>query len=112
VDGLVGKVIGASCFIIGWFLPMYFAGRLEHANVNEYAVASAHAAEIGLDEFACELRRLAEVELEHERFFYETVASHWLLPLLGAVFRWGPHFSSPPASIAPFTFAATTAQSR
>src|SRR5215210_3747905 len=25
----IGQIIGHSCFISGWFFPMYFAGRLE-----------------------------------------------------------------------------------
>ena len=33
---LVGKFISWSCHIIGWFLPNYFAGRLESGNVCEY----------------------------------------------------------------------------
>lgn len=33
---VIGKVISASCYIIGWFMPFYFAGRLESGNVCEY----------------------------------------------------------------------------
>src|SRR5688572_16846456 len=33
---LVGKVISGSCYVIGWFMPFYFAGRLESGNVCEY----------------------------------------------------------------------------
>src|SRR5688572_13889529 len=33
---IIGKIISGSCYIIGWFMPFYFAGRLESGNVCEY----------------------------------------------------------------------------
>ena len=30
---IIGKVISASCYVIGWFMPFYFAGSLESGNV-------------------------------------------------------------------------------
>ena len=33
---IIGKIISASCYVIGWFMPFYFAGRLESGNVCEY----------------------------------------------------------------------------
>ncbi len=33
---IIGKIIGYSCFIIGRFMPFYFAGNLESGNVCEY----------------------------------------------------------------------------
>lgn len=33
---IVGKIIAASCYVIGWFMPFYFAGSLESGNVCEY----------------------------------------------------------------------------
>ena len=56
-----------------WFLPMYFAGRLETRNVEEYDTAAAWAKEIGLDHFLPELFEMAAVEVEHEEFFLETI---------------------------------------
>ena len=32
----VGKFIAASCYVIGWFMPYFFAGKLESGNVCEY----------------------------------------------------------------------------
>lgn len=29
----IGRTVGLACFVIGWFMPMYFAGRLENDNV-------------------------------------------------------------------------------
>jgi demethoxyubiquinone hydroxylase (CLK1/Coq7/Cat5 family) len=86
---LIGRAIGLSCHVAGWFLPMYFAGRLESRNVNEYESAAEHACTLGLAEFASELRIMAVVEKEHEVFFMQTIASHRLLPLMRRIFRWG-----------------------
>jgi hypothetical protein len=33
--GCLGCIIFLGCFISGWFLPMYFAGRLEDGNIIE-----------------------------------------------------------------------------
>ena len=87
---LIGRSVGIACHVIGWFLPMYFAGRLETANVEEYATAARHAGELGLAEFESELRVMAAVEKEHEIFFMNIVANHRLLPLTRAIFKWGP----------------------
>src|SRR6185295_9346646 len=34
----IGKIISGSCYIIGWFMPYFFAGKLESGNVCEYFV--------------------------------------------------------------------------
>jgi rubrerythrin len=85
----IGRTVGFACYLIGWFLPMYFAGRLESANIKEYEVAAYHAEQIGLAQFATELMRLSAVEKEHENFFLEMVRHHRLLPIVRAVFKWG-----------------------
>jgi hypothetical protein len=86
----VGRVIGLACHFAGWFLPMYFAGRLESGNVEEYESAAFHARESGLTSFEADLRVMAGVEKEHEIFFLKMVAGHRLLPLMQKVFKWGP----------------------
>ena len=100
---LIGRTVGLLCHVTGWFLPMYFAGRLEGRNVEEYNVAARHAAAVGLDEFARELRVMAAVEKEHEEFFAGAIAGHRLLPLTRLIFRWGPaeSQSTPAATIPP-----------
>src|SRR5262245_37189354 len=35
---IIGKIISASCYVIGWFMPYFFAGKLESGNVCEYFV--------------------------------------------------------------------------
>ena len=84
-----GRMIGMLCHLTGWFLPMYFAGRVESRNVCEYESAAAHARRLGLTGFETELRMMAMVEKEHEVFFMNTIASHRLLPLMRMIFRWG-----------------------
>jgi len=85
----IGRTVGFACYFIGWFLPMYFAGRLESANIKEYEVAAHHAEKLGLNQFAAELMRLSAVEKEHELFFLEMVRNHPFLPLIRTVFKWG-----------------------
>jgi rubrerythrin len=74
----IGKTIGFLCLIGGWFIPMYGAGRLEKFNVAEYEDAAALALEAGHAGMLDCLLTMAEVEWEHERFFREQVAGHWL----------------------------------
>jgi hypothetical protein len=86
---MIGRAIGLACHFTGWFLPMYFAGRLECSNVEEYKSAAFHARQIGLVEFEADLHFMARVEKEHEIFFLKMVAGHRLLPLMQSLFKWG-----------------------
>jgi len=86
---VIGRTIGMACHLIGWFLPMYFAGRLESGNVIEYQVAASHAGALGLKEFEADLLVMARVEKEHELFFLNIIAGHRLLPIVSSVFGWG-----------------------
>jgi hypothetical protein len=86
---LIGRTIGLGCHVIGWFLPMYFAGRLESGNVVEYETAASHAAALGLKEFEADLLVMAGVEKEHELFFLSVIDGHRLLPLVSTLFGWG-----------------------
>ena len=86
---VIGRVIGLACHVTGWFLPMYFAGRLESSNVEEYKCAAFHARALGMIEFESDLHFMAGVEREHEVFFLKMVAGHRLLPLMRSVFKWG-----------------------
>lgn len=86
---IIGRSIGLACHLIGWFLPMYFAGRLESGNVLEYEDAAGHAAALGLKEFEADLLVMSRVEKEHEDFFLAVIAGHRLLPLMKSIFKWG-----------------------
>lgn len=85
----IGRTLGTTCFLSGWFMPMYFAGRLESKNSVEYEDAAVFAKELGMDECVDDLLDMAHVETEHEVFFRETVAGHRLLPIMRRVFGWG-----------------------
>jgi hypothetical protein len=85
----IGRFLGHSCFLSGWFFPMYFAGRLESRNVLEYEEAALYARQLGMDECVEDMLDMARVESEHEAFFRETVTRHRLLPLMRTIFRWG-----------------------
>jgi rubrerythrin len=84
----IGKALGASCYISGWFFPMYFAGRLESGNVKEYEDAAAFAGELEMRECFDELMEMAKTEAEHEIFFRGVISKHRLLPLMKTIFRW------------------------
>jgi len=84
----IGNVLGPSCYISGWFMPMYFAGRLESQNSVEYVEAAQFASELGMDECVEDLLDMARVEVEHEEFFHKTVSGHRLLPVMRRVFGW------------------------
>jgi rubrerythrin len=81
---LIGKAIGMFCRVGGWFIPMYGAGRLESANIAEYERAAALAHEAGYAEMIECLLTMAEVEWEHERFFRQQIAEHWMLRIFSA----------------------------
>ena len=88
--GAIGKTLGALCPISGWFFPMYFAGRLEFGNVDQYEVAAHHAARLGLRDMARELHAMTRTEQEHELFFMNKVKGHPMLPLVQFALLWGP----------------------
>ncbi len=85
---IVGRTLGLTCFVSGWFMPMYFAGRLESRNSVEYDDAAKFAKELGMDACVADLLDMARVEIEHEEFFRGIVAGHRLLPVMRRIFRW------------------------
>jgi len=86
---IVGRIIGIGCHLIGWFLPMYFAGRLESGNTIEYENAAVYAGQLGLADFESELLVMSRVEKEHELFFLGVISNHPWLPLVSRIFKWG-----------------------
>ncbi len=76
---IIGRVLGLSCHVTGWFLPMYGAGKLERGNIVEYEVAALYADACGQQQMIECILSMAEVEWEHERYFRERIAGHsWL----------------------------------
>ena len=76
--GAVGTVLGWSCFVGGWFAPMYGAGKLEAQNVDEYTTAAGLAAAAGEPQHVAPLLAMAAVERQHEQWFRARCEGHWL----------------------------------
>jgi len=74
----------------GWFLPMYFACRLEDGNIQEYIDAAEHAKALGLLELEETLLAFFAKEEEPEAYFYNVVRDHALLKPVKTIFAWGP----------------------
>lgn len=85
----IGKAIGLSCNIIGRFMPMYFAGRLESGNVMEYVHLEILARESGMEEEIGCIREMARVEKSHEDYFLGKAEGHFAMGLFERVFGWG-----------------------
>jgi hypothetical protein len=86
---IIGKAISASCYVIGWFMPYYFAGRLESGNVCEYFIMMRYFNELGITEHDDVLYEMAIKEKEHEVYFLNRLASHRLLSFFERIFGWG-----------------------
>ncbi len=84
---LTGIVIAGLCFLGGWYVPMYGAGRIERQNIREYEEAARLALLAGFAAWADELLAMAEVEWDHEQYFHAKVRGHRLHRLLPA---WPP----------------------
>ena len=83
----IGKFIAGFCHVGGWFFPMWGAGKLERHNIVEYEDCAEYASRCGREEMIDCFLTMAEVEWEHERYFREKAAGHWLV----RVFRiWTP----------------------
>lgn len=87
---LLGVIILVGCNMVGWFIPMYFAGRLESQNDREYEEAARHAQALGLGPLETELKAFAQLERDHERYFLDKVRGHPHLPFWRRWFGWGP----------------------
>lgn len=86
---VIGKLIGASCHVIGWFMPYFFAGRLESGNVCEYFVMMHHFHSLGIREHDAILYEMGMKEKEHELYFLEQIRTSRWLPIFERVFSWG-----------------------
>ena len=90
---VIGRLISLSCYVIGWFMPYYFAGRLESGNVCEYFVMMHYFNEIGITEHDTVLYEMGMKEKEHEDYFRKNLENNRLLPIFERVFGWGNHRS-------------------
>jgi hypothetical protein len=86
---IIGKIISASCYVIGWFMPFYFAGRLESGNVCEYFRMKQYFNSLGIHEHDKILYEMGMKEKEHEVYFLEKIKANKLLPFFEKYFGWG-----------------------
>ena len=83
---IIGKVISASWYVLGWFMPYYFAGRLESGNVCEYFIMMHYFHEIGIKDHDEVLYEMGMKEKEHEVYFLEQIKNDKLLPFFEKIF--------------------------
>jgi len=86
---IIGKVIAGSCYVIGWFMPIYFAGRLESGNVCEYFRMKQYFNSLGITAHDQCLYDMGIKEKEHEVYFLEMIKQSKLLPVFEKFFAWG-----------------------
>jgi rubrerythrin len=86
---VIGKIISASCYVIGWFMPFYFAGRLESGNVCEYFRIKQYFNILEITKYDQILYEMGMKEKEHEIYFLEKIKNNKLLPFFEKVFSWG-----------------------
>ena len=86
---IIGKIISFSCYVIGWFMPYYFAGRLESGNVCEYFVMMHYFNDLGITKHDDALYEMGMKEKEHEVYFQKNIENSRLLPFFERIFGWG-----------------------
>ena len=86
---VIGKMISGSCYVIGWFMPFYFAGRLESGNVCEYFRMKQFFNSLGIQKHDQILYDMGIKEKEHEIYFLEQIKDSKLLPFFEKLFSWG-----------------------
>jgi hypothetical protein len=85
----IGKIISASCRVIGRFMPFFFAGKLESGNVCEYFVMMRLFHSLGIHEHDAMLYEMGMKEKEHEVYFLDQIHKDRLMPLFERLFSWG-----------------------
>lgn len=91
---IIGKLIGYSCYVIGKFMPYFFAGKLESGNVCEYFVMIHYFHSLGITEHDEILYEMGIKEKEHEVYFLERVQDSVWFPYFEKVFAWGDKHSA------------------
>ncbi len=87
---LIGKFVAFTCYVTGFFIPTYFAGRLESGNTCEYYRMVDLFEKIGITEHSMLLNEMGDKEKEHEIYLAKLIANHWMLPFFQKLFKWGP----------------------
>ncbi len=89
----IGKIISLSCHVLGFFIPIYFAGRLESGNVNEYFVMKNYFNQLNITKHDAILIEMGLKEKEHEVYLLELIKNDKWLPFFEKIFNWGKHHS-------------------
>jgi rubrerythrin len=90
---IIGKIISYSCFVIGWFMPFFFAGKLESGNVCEYFKMMKYFYDENILEHNTILFEMGIKEKEHEEYFLSKINNKKLLPFFEKLFGWGKYKS-------------------
>jgi hypothetical protein len=90
---VIGQILSMSCYVIGWFMPYFFAGRLESGNVCEYFVMMRYFNDLGITAHDQDLYDMGIKEKEHEVYFQKSLENNRLLPLFERIFGWGSRSS-------------------
>ena len=90
---VIGKIISGSCYVIGWFMPYFFAGKLESGNVCEYFRMMHFFHSLGISEHDKILYEMGIKEKEHEEYFLSRIKNDKWLPFFEKLFSWGKHKS-------------------
>jgi hypothetical protein len=88
-SGITGKVLSASCHVIGWFMPYFFAGKLESGNVCEYFRMKQYFNSLGIHQWDVILYEMGIKEKEHEIYFLNKIRQSRVLPYFERLFNWG-----------------------
>lgn len=86
---VIGKIISMACYVIGWFMPFFFAGRLESGNVCEYFRMMQYFHELGIVKHNQALYEMGMKEKEHEVYFLGKIKNKSMLPIFEKLFSWG-----------------------
>ena len=78
-----------SCYVIGRFMPYFFAGKLESGNVCEYFVMIHKFHALVITEHDAILQEMGIKEKEHETYFLNLIKDEKWLPWFERVFNWG-----------------------
>ena len=90
----IGKFISGSCYVIGWFMPFFFAGKLESGNVCEYFRAKQLFNSLDIHQWDQVLYDMGIKEKEHEIYFLNKIKNSRVLPYFERIFNWGKNKSA------------------
>ncbi len=86
---VIGRFIAACCYVIGWFMPFFFAGKLESGNVCEYFRMKQYFNVLGIHDWDAILYEMGMKEKEHEVYFLNKIKESKVLPYFERIFNWG-----------------------